>query len=154
MNTIRPLDSQVVSTGSVFILIRDIAGCLAERASLSFCCILENAQSTLCDDDNHRCRRLTTAASRRRHNLFYVQTAELTYHVLSAGNPSNPLILLLHGFPELAFSWRKVMLPLAAAGFHARLFHWKSFLFTSSDLQLHTKERIIPDLHEHTCRGP
>jgi pimeloyl-ACP methyl ester carboxylesterase len=25
---------------------------------------------------------------------------------------------LLHGFPELAYSWRKLMLPLAAAGFH------------------------------------
>lgn len=85
---------------------------------------------------------------------FYVPTAELTDHVLSAGTPSNPLILLQHGFPELAFSWRKVMLPLAAAGFHASLFHWKSFLFTSSDLQLDTKGRIMPDLHEHTCRGP
>ena len=28
------------------------------------------------------------------------------------------LLLLLHGFPELAYSWRKVMLPLAAAGYH------------------------------------
>jgi pimeloyl-ACP methyl ester carboxylesterase len=27
-------------------------------------------------------------------------------------------VLLLHGFPELAYSWRKVMLPLAAAGYH------------------------------------
>jgi pimeloyl-ACP methyl ester carboxylesterase len=27
-------------------------------------------------------------------------------------------VLLLHGFPELAFSWRKQMVPLAAAGFH------------------------------------
>ena len=27
-------------------------------------------------------------------------------------------ILLLHGFPELAYSWRKVMLPLAQAGYH------------------------------------
>ena len=27
------------------------------------------------------------------------------------------LVLLLHGFPELAYSWRKVMQPLAAAGF-------------------------------------
>jgi pimeloyl-ACP methyl ester carboxylesterase len=29
-----------------------------------------------------------------------------------------PALLLLHGFPELAYSWRKVMLPLAAAGYH------------------------------------
>jgi pimeloyl-ACP methyl ester carboxylesterase len=32
--------------------------------------------------------------------------------------PNQPCVLLLHGFPELAYSWRKVMLPLAAAGYH------------------------------------
>jgi pimeloyl-ACP methyl ester carboxylesterase len=42
----------------------------------------------------------------------------LTMHVLEAGDESRPCLLLLHGFPELAYSWRKVMLPLAAAGFH------------------------------------
>ena len=29
-----------------------------------------------------------------------------------------PLVLLLHGFPEVAYSWRKQMLPLAQAGFY------------------------------------
>jgi len=44
----------------------------------------------------------------------------LNVHTLEAGyeTPGRPLVLLLHGFPELAFSWRKVMLPLANAGFH------------------------------------
>jgi pimeloyl-ACP methyl ester carboxylesterase len=44
----------------------------------------------------------------------------LTMHVLEAGfEPAGrPCVLLLHGFPELAYSWRKVMRPLAAAGFH------------------------------------
>lgn len=42
----------------------------------------------------------------------------LTMHVLEAGEPGRPALLLLHGFPELAFSWRKVMVPLAEAGFH------------------------------------
>ena len=43
----------------------------------------------------------------------------LHMHVLKAGfeRRDRPLILLLHGFPELAYSWRKVMLPLAAAGY-------------------------------------
>ncbi len=43
----------------------------------------------------------------------------LRMHVLEAGfeDRSRPLVLLLHGFPELAYSWRKVMLPLAAAGY-------------------------------------
>ena len=36
----------------------------------------------------------------------------------SDGGNRRPCIVLLHGFPELAYSWRKVMLPLAAAGYH------------------------------------
>jgi pimeloyl-ACP methyl ester carboxylesterase len=44
----------------------------------------------------------------------------LRMHVLEAGHSSGdrPAVLLLHGFPELAYSWRKVMRPLAAAGYH------------------------------------
>lgn len=47
-------------------------------------------------------------------------TNGLSVHILEAGfeDPGRPCVLLLHGFPELAFSWRKVMLPLAAAGYH------------------------------------
>ena len=44
----------------------------------------------------------------------------LRMHVLEAGFEAEgrPCVLLLHGFPELAYSWRKVMVPLASAGFH------------------------------------
>jgi pimeloyl-ACP methyl ester carboxylesterase len=44
----------------------------------------------------------------------------LSVHVLEAGfeEPGRPLVLLLHGFPDLCYSWRKVMAPLAAAGYH------------------------------------
>lgn len=44
----------------------------------------------------------------------------LSMHVLEAGfqTPSRRCIVLLHGFPELAYSWRKIMLPLAQAGYH------------------------------------
>lgn len=42
----------------------------------------------------------------------------LDMHVLEAGAPGAPALLLLHGFPELAWSWRKAMPALAAAGFH------------------------------------
>ena len=44
----------------------------------------------------------------------------LSMHVLEAGfeTPGRPCVLLLHGFPELAFSWRKVMPALAEAGYH------------------------------------
>jgi pimeloyl-ACP methyl ester carboxylesterase len=45
----------------------------------------------------------------------------LHVHILEAGyeNAGWGAVLLLHGFPELAYSWRKIMLPLAAAGYHA-----------------------------------
>jgi pimeloyl-ACP methyl ester carboxylesterase len=44
----------------------------------------------------------------------------LRMHVLEAGfeTKGRPCLLLLHGFPELAYSWRKVMPTLAAAGYH------------------------------------
>jgi pimeloyl-ACP methyl ester carboxylesterase len=44
----------------------------------------------------------------------------LRMHVLEAGSAAagRPGVLLLHGFPELAYSWRKIMPTLAAAGFH------------------------------------
>ena len=48
----------------------------------------------------------------------------LTMHVLESGFETQgqprhrPCVLLLHGFPELAFSWRKVMPVLAEAGYH------------------------------------
>jgi pimeloyl-ACP methyl ester carboxylesterase len=44
----------------------------------------------------------------------------LRIHFLESGfeRPNRPCILLLHGFPELAYCWRKVMTPLAKRGFH------------------------------------
>ena len=44
----------------------------------------------------------------------------LTVHVLESGweDGERPALLLLHGFPELAYSWRKLMRPLADAGYY------------------------------------
>ena len=43
----------------------------------------------------------------------------LRVHMLEAGDPAAPCVLLLHGFPEIAYSWRKLLPRLAEAGFHA-----------------------------------
>ena len=53
----------------------------------------------------------------------WIDTAHgLHMHVLEAGHEANdaqkPCVLLLHGFPELAFSWRHQLTALADAGFH------------------------------------
>jgi pimeloyl-ACP methyl ester carboxylesterase len=44
----------------------------------------------------------------------------MTVHILEAGYevPNRPCVLLLHGFPELAWSWRRVLGPLSRAGYH------------------------------------
>jgi pimeloyl-ACP methyl ester carboxylesterase len=44
----------------------------------------------------------------------------ISMHVLEAGfEPAGrPGLLLVHGFPELGYSWRRVMVPLADAGYH------------------------------------
>ena len=38
-------------------------------------------------------------------------------HAVAAGPPVGPVVVLLHGFPEFWYSWRKQIEPLAAAGF-------------------------------------
>jgi pimeloyl-ACP methyl ester carboxylesterase len=45
----------------------------------------------------------------------------LDIHILEAGHEARgrPAVLLLHGFPELAYSWRKILPALAGAGYHA-----------------------------------
>lgn len=38
-------------------------------------------------------------------------------HVVEAGPPDGPLVLLLHGFPDFSWGWRYQLEPLAAAGY-------------------------------------
>lgn len=46
-----------------------------------------------------------------------VVVGNVTLHCVEAG--AGPLVLLLHGFPEFWYSWRRQLPVLAAAGFHA-----------------------------------
>jgi pimeloyl-ACP methyl ester carboxylesterase len=38
-------------------------------------------------------------------------------HAVAAGPELGPVVVLLHGFPEFWYGWRKQIGPLAAAGF-------------------------------------
>ena len=40
-----------------------------------------------------------------------------TLHAVTAGPEDGPLVLLLHGFPEFWYGWRRQIPALAAAGF-------------------------------------
>ena len=42
----------------------------------------------------------------------------VTLHIVEAGREGDPLLVLLHGFPEFWWAWRKQIGPLAEAGFH------------------------------------
>jgi haloalkane dehalogenase len=40
-------------------------------------------------------------------------------HHREAGDPANPAVLLVHGYPESSHMWEPMLEPLAASGFHA-----------------------------------
>lgn len=78
----------------------------------------------------------------------------LSFHILEAGSASNPLILLLHGFPMLAYSWRHVMLPIANAGYHVvapdqrgygRTTGWDTRSYTEVDLHTFSTTVFVRD---------
>ena len=76
----------------------------------------------------------------------------LNVHILEAGDAAQPLLLLLHGFPELAFSWRHVMPALAAAGYHVVAPDQRGYGRTTGwigdfdgDLALYTLPNLVRD---------
>ena len=79
----------------------------------------------------------------------------LEMHYLEAGQKAedSSLVVLLHGFPELAYSWRKVILPLAEAGYHVVVPDQRGFGKTSgwddsyvSDLSSYYKTNLVRDI--------
>jgi pimeloyl-ACP methyl ester carboxylesterase len=47
----------------------------------------------------------------------HMQSNGIAMHIAEAGE--GPLVVLLHGFPELWYSWRHQLPALASAGYHA-----------------------------------
>lgn len=86
------------------------------------------------------------------------QPTSLSFHILEAGFTSTrdrPLIVLLHGFPELAYSWRKVMPLLAEAGYYVvaldqrgygRTTGWDTAKFEDVDLRTFSVINLIRDV--------
>lgn len=52
--------------------------------------------------------------------------------VTTAGDPSGPCVLLSHGFPESAYSWRHQIPALAAAGYHVVAPDQRGYGFSSA----------------------
>ncbi|KAL8806358.1 MAG: hypothetical protein Q9182_001388 [Xanthomendoza sp. 2 TL-2023] len=79
----------------------------------------------------------------------------LSYHIIEAGDRGSPLLILLHGFPELAYSWRKIMPSLAAAGYYAVAFDqrgygrtkgWDARPFHHVDLKTFAQTSLVRDV--------
>jgi len=47
-----------------------------------------------------------------------IDLGDIGLHVVEAGDPRGPLVVLLHGFPEYWYAWRHQMPALAEAGYH------------------------------------
>ena len=94
----------------------------------------------------------------------------LDMHILEAGDRAHPTVLLLHGFPELGYSWRRIAPELAKSGFHViapdqrgygRTTGWQSayeaditpFLFTNLVKDMVTLMFAIGKRHVHAVVG-
>jgi pimeloyl-ACP methyl ester carboxylesterase len=91
-------------------------------------------------------------------NYVDCPAAGLKFHFLEAGytpDRSKPLLLLLHGYPELAFSWRKIIPSLSKAGYYVvapdqrgygRTTGWDNSSFEKTDLAQFTMTNLVRDL--------
>lgn len=90
----------------------------------------------------------------RNLNLTAEPTCGLNIFILEAGDPRDPLLLLFHGYPELAYTWRKVLLPLASRGFHVvapdsrgygRTTGWDTSSYAQVNLSEFTQIQLVLD---------
>lgn len=75
-----------------------------------------------------------------------LHTDGLTQQIIEAGE--GPLVLLIHGFPELGISWRAQIQALAEAGFHAVAPDMRSYGGTDkpADQEDHTILHLVGDM--------
>lgn len=76
-----------------------------------------------------------------------LSTNGVDLHLSEAGE--GPLVLLCHGFPELAYSWRHQMAALAAAGYRAIAPDMRGYGRTTqpADITAYSVDYIAADLH-------
>jgi pimeloyl-ACP methyl ester carboxylesterase len=90
-------------------------------------------------------------------NYVHCASNGLTFHILEAGYTSQqdrPLVLLCHGYPELAFSWRKIMPAIAEAGYYVVAFDqrgygrttgWDTSSFAETDMSQFSLTNVVRD---------
>ncbi|KAL1604932.1 hypothetical protein SLS60_004473 [Paraconiothyrium brasiliense] len=91
-------------------------------------------------------------------NYVHCPSNGLTFHLLEAGyapEKERPLVILVHGYPELAFSWRKIMPALADAGYYVVAFDqrgygrttgWDDSSFPKTNMSEFTVTNLVRDV--------
>ncbi|HEX5677246.1 MAG TPA: alpha/beta hydrolase [Alcanivorax sp.] len=77
-----------------------------------------------------------------------VEANGLGFHVRSAGDPADPAVILLHGFPECGYSWRYQMAFLAAKGFHVLAPDLRGYGFSDApkDVDAYRQDKLVADV--------
>ncbi|XP_016500470.2 epoxide hydrolase 2 [Nicotiana tabacum] len=60
----------------------------------------------------------------------FIEVNGLKLHVAEIGSKSSQAVVFLHGFPEIGYSWRYQMIPMAKAGFRAITFDYRGYGFS------------------------
>ncbi|KAH8711992.1 Alpha/Beta hydrolase protein [Phaeosphaeriaceae sp. PMI808] len=91
-------------------------------------------------------------------NYVHCPSNGLTFHILEAGytpERDRPLLILCHGYPEFAFSWRKIMPQLASVGFYVVAFDhrgygrttgWDASPYAETDMSQFSLTNIVRDV--------
>ncbi|OAK94026.1 alpha/beta-hydrolase [Phaeosphaeriaceae sp. SRC1lsM3a] len=91
-------------------------------------------------------------------NYVHCPSNGLTFHILEAGytpQRDRPLMILCHGYPELSFSWKKIMPSLADAGYYVVAFDqrgygrttgWDTSAFAETDMSQFSLTSIVRDV--------
>jgi pimeloyl-ACP methyl ester carboxylesterase len=85
------------------------------------------------------------------------ESCGLKFHILQSGNRAKklPLVLFCHGYPELAYSWRKILRRIAEAGYYCvamdqrgygRTTGWPRRSYHAVDLNDYVFTNLVRDL--------
>jgi len=91
---------------------------------------------------------MTQAVSIDQFTPHKIQANGLQHFAMSAGNPGDPLVLLVHGFPESWYSWRHQMPILAEMGYYAVAIDCRGYGETDApeDISAYSQEHITADI--------
>lgn len=79
---------------------------------------------------------------------IFFQTANVRLHAVAAGPKDGPVVVLLHGFPEFWYGWRKQIEPLAAAGFRVIVPDQRGYNLSSkpADIASYALPELVSDV--------